>query len=465
MRIADAEHGKTGVRPFGIGELPGINRRLCGQRAVGRAAIVGCGHHDDDPVLRQCPERFVHRHGPGFKPVGGGAVGNLLGNVAGGAKRGAVDHRQPLPGPARRCPVTAAGGDFHRFRDGQPLTGLPQPHPHPEIIGLDRQRLLQGQPVATPVSNGEFLQDHRQREFRLHQRELPPDAGAGPIAERFIGMRVVRQFSLRQPAFDIELIGIVPGRRMPLQPRRIDVDRSILAQLPLAADHTVLKRPDREGRGGRPQPLGFLDDPFDDLQMRQMLVGRTGVTRQHPVHLGIGLREDKRRAQQFHQRKGQQAGRGFVTCNQEGQHLITDVEIVERLSRLRIAGRQHQVEQVLGVGRMGAPFGNDRIDQPVHRLDILVELPGRFGGKALLDRQPGNDVQSLPQRFAERQQERIKLGMLEAVEAVAEAGDGNAVQRQPGHVIGDQQLLAAVPGPFRHQLVANLQDQVIIAAH
>ena len=315
------------------------------------------------------------------------------------------------------------------------------------------------------VTDREALQDHRDGELRLDQCELPSDAGPRTIAERLVGMRVPRPLRLGQPAIDIELVRVGPDIGVAVQARAEDVDRPVLAHPPLAADHLILERGEAEGGRGRPQPLRFLDDPLDHLELGEMAEVGAGLAWQHPVHLGVGLREDVRVTQQQREREGEQAGGRLVAGDQKRQHLIADVEIVQALAGFRVNRRQHQVEQVVGAVGVRPPVGDDAVHQRVHLGDVGVELPLRILRQPVLDRQARDHVQRFAQRASQRLKEAVELVFLEAVEAVAEAGDRDRIERQPGHVIGDEDVLPFQPRPFGDQLVAHLQDQVEIALH
>ena len=132
---------------------------------------------------------------------------------------------------------------------------------------------------------------------------------------------------------------------------------------------------------------------------------------------------------------------------------------------LRVARGQHQVEQVVAVGRVRAAVGDDAVDQRVHLGDVGVERALRLLGEALLDRQPGDHVERFAERAAERLEKAVELVLLEAVERVAEPGERDAVERQPRHVVGDLDVGPRQPVPLGDQLVAHLQDHVVVAAH
>jgi hypothetical protein len=170
-------------------------------------------------------------------------------------------------------------------------------------------------------------------------------------------------------------------------------------------------------------------------------------------------------AEQQRESEGEQARGGLVAGDQEGQHLIADVEIVEAFSRLRIDRRDHQVQEIVRLDRVFAPFGDDVVDQLVHLGDVGVELALGLLGEPVLDRQAGDRVQRLAERASERFEEAVELLLFEAVEAVAEASDRNRVEGQPSHVVGDEDVVSFELRPFRDQLVADFQDQAEIALH
>ena len=118
--------------------------------------------------------------------------------------------------------------------------------PHREIVWLDRECFLDVQRIVAPVADREFLENHRHRKFRLDHRELPSDARPHAVAERFVGMGVPFRLRFRQPPVDIEIIGPVPGRRMPVERRSHDVDRAILAQPPFACNLDIFERCNRK---------------------------------------------------------------------------------------------------------------------------------------------------------------------------------------------------------------------------
>jgi hypothetical protein len=64
----------------------------------------------------------------------------------------------------------------------------PAPHLDPEPIRLDGERLLEGEPVAGVIGQGEALEDHPQDQGGFLQRELPADARPLAVAEGLVGV-------------------------------------------------------------------------------------------------------------------------------------------------------------------------------------------------------------------------------------------------------------------------------------
>ncbi|CUS44309.1 hypothetical protein MGWOODY_Smn1898 [hydrothermal vent metagenome] len=315
------------------------------------------------------------------------------------------------------------------------------------------------------IADRKFLEQHGEGELRLDHGELAADAGALAIAERLVGMGMPGGLSLGQPAVDVELFRIGPDAGIAVQAGREDVDRPILAHVPFAADHHVLERRDAEGGRRRPEAHRLLQDALDHLQLHDVGIVRTLVAGQDPIDLGIGLRQDVRMAQQQMLGKGEQPRCRLMPGDQEGEHLIADVDVVEALARFRIDRTQHEVEQVLPVVGMKAAFGDDAIDQRVHLGDVGLVLAHRLFGEALLDRQPSDHIERFTQRPTERLQEAVQFLLLEAVEAVAEACDRNRIEREAGHVVSDEHVSPRQARPFADKLVGHLEHHVEIAAH
>ena len=124
-----------------------------------------------------------------------------------------------------------------------------------------------------------------------------------------------------------------------------------------------------------------------------MFIGRARLAGQDTIDLGIGLRENGRCFQHFHERKGQQPRCRFMPCDKERQNLIANIDVVERLAGFGVGCGQHQVQQVTRIGRIRPAIRDDAVNEAIHRGNIGIELCGRFLGEFLLDRQACDHVQ------------------------------------------------------------------------
>ena len=114
---------------------------------------------------------------------------------------------------------------------------------------------------------------------------------------------------------------------------------------------------------------------------------------------------------------------------------------------------------------MGATFGDDRIDQRVHRRNGFCQPRLGLASKALLDWQPRRLVHAFDQRGGERFKEGIKLFLAERIEAIAEPRNRNAVEREPSHIIRHVHIFANPAFPFPDQRIGDFDHHVKIAAH
>ena len=113
-----------------------------------------------------------------------------------------------------------------------------------------------------------------------------------------------------------------------------------------------------------------------------------------------------------------------------------------------------------------AALGDDLVDQVVHERLVLVELPLRPDPQPGLHRQLPHAVLGLRQDADHGLDERVRGVAVEGVEAVAEAAERDRVERQPGHVRRDVDLLARVePRPLVHQLVGQIEHLGHVVAH
>ena len=321
------------------------------------------------------------------------------------------------------------------------------------------------------IDQPEALQDHAQHERRFGHGELPADAGALAVPERLEGM--ARHFGL---ALGREIVGVEdfglrsPDRLVAMEHRRQHRHEGALAQLVFPADRLVLVRVQAEGRRGRPQPERLLQDLADidelvDLLRRRLCIH---VAPEYAIHLLIGLLQHVRIVQQEVDGEGQHPARGLVTGNQEGVHLIADVDVVEPLARLLVLPAQHEAQQVGlgGVVRRDLPaLADDPVGDPVHEADIFLELLAGLALGDVLKRQAAH----LHHRL-ERAHQRFDIGMvvaaIERVEAVVEPTQADRVERECGHVPHDVDLLVGVqPFPLGHKLVGDIEHALVIGLH
>ena len=235
-----------------------------------------------------------------------------------------------------------------------------------------------------------------------------------------------------------------------------------------AADHGVLARLAREPGRGRPQAQGLVEDLPDVPQTVDLFEGGRRGGAEHLVDLGAGAGEDVRVVEQVVDREREQPRGRLVPGDEEGDALGPDVLIRQHLPGLLVDAGEHPPEQVGGVGSvpLRAALGDDLVDQVVHERLVLVELALRADPQAGLDGQLAHAVLRLLQHPDHRLDERVRGLAVEGVEPVAEPAQRDRVQRQPGHVRRDVDLLARVdPGPLVHQLVREVEHLGHVVAH
>ena len=129
---------------------------------------------------------------------------------------------------------------------------------------------------------------------------------------------------------------------------------------------------------------------------------------------------------------------------------------------------QHAAEQVPRAARVAGllPLPDDLVDHLVHQRLVGRELPGGAEPEPGLDlRGPGPGLRLL-QRADHGRDERVRGAPVEGVEPVAEAAQGDRVQRQAGHVGGDVDLVVGVePLPLQHQLAGHVQHHRVVVPH
>ena len=107
-----------------------------------------------------------------------------------------------------------------------------------------------------------------------------------------------------------------------------------------------------------------------------------------------------------------------------------------------------------------------RIDDVVHQLEVAVVLAARANHQLRLERQPARACTGLAERAHHRIDERVHLALVVAVEAIAEAGERDRVERQPRHAVGDVVIgVRAEALPLRDELIGDVDHVGPVAAH
>ncbi len=285
------------------------------------------------------------------------------------------------------------------------------------------------------------------------QRELPSDAGAFPVAEGLVEVAGAAVGLLRVEAGGVEQLGVVAPGGVAVEHRGEHGERLALVHGVTPADDGVLQGFHGEGGGGGPQPQALVEHLAQIVQPSDVLVCGVGVRVRPPqrVGLGAGRREHGRVLEQVVEGEGEGAAGGLVSGDQEGEHLVADVHVVERLAGVLVLGVQHQPEQVVGAVRAAvarrAAAAHDVVGEPVHGLDVDA-LAGL--GAPAEEVQPGYE-RVLPLGVVERGDHRgdegVRGGALEALEVMAEAAEADGVEGEPGHVLGHVDGGARVPVP------------------
>ena len=236
--------------------------------------------------------------------------------------------------------------------DPRTTSGL-QLHAHHQAFGLDGERFLDLELIARVVDQAEALQDQAQHQGRLGHGELPADAGALAVAERLVGVRRHLGLAVGREVLGIEHFGArSPNGLVAMQHRRQHGDEGAFAQLVFPADRLVLIGVESEGRRGRPQPQRLLQDLADIDELVDLLRRGLGVdvAAQHAVDFLVGLLDHVRIVQQEVDRERQHPARGLMARDQEGVHLVADVDVVQPLAAVAVDAAQHVAEKV-GLGR------------------------------------------------------------------------------------------------------------------
>ena len=157
-----------------------------------------------------------------------------------------------------------------------------------------------------------------------------------------------------------------------------------------------------------------------------------------------------------------------MTGDQEGDALRADVGVGQPFAGLAVDAGEHPAEQVGGVPglALGPPLGDEPVDQVVHERLVLLHLPLRPDLQPGLDRQLPRPCLGLGEGAHHGLHERMRCVAVEGVEPVPEPAQGDGVEGQAGHVVGDVHLVALVEAvPLVHQLVRDVDHPRHVVAH
>ena len=213
---------------------------------------------------------------------------------------------------------------------------------------------------------------------------------------------------------------------------------------------------------GRLQPQRLVEHPAHIAQLGDLLELRALLLAPHLVHFCSGAGEHLGVTRQEVQREGQCARGGFVTGDEEVDHLVADVGRVE-------VRRQHDLEQVVVVAR---PFstarGDDLVGDAVHIRGVATNLalvvvgdePGQEGAPE--NAEPVGTAQALDHVL----DERVHGFGPEAAEGVAGRAPTDGLQRHAGGVGRHIDGVRSGPSvPVRGQLCGHVEHHRVVAAH
>ena len=159
--------------------------------------------------------------------------------------------------------------------------------------------------------------------------------------------------------------------------------------------------------------------------------------------------------------------------DQEGVHLVADIDVVQALAALLVDAGQHEAQQV-GLGlpslleslcRDFPAFLDDAVGDAVHEADILLELLAALALGDVLQRQAAH----LHHRL-EGAHQRLDIGMvvaaIEGIEPVVEAAQADRVEGERGHVAHHVDLLVGVQTlPLGDELVGDVEHALVVGLH
>ncbi len=234
-----------------------------------------------------------------------------------------------------------------------------------------------------------------------------------------------------------------------------------------AREQRVVFGRDREPRGGRPQAQRLAQDLIEVAELRHLLEPR-GIGAEHAICLGLSLAEDFGMLEQEMDREAEQSAGRLVAGDQEREQLIADIGVVEMLPGHRVLGVEHEAQEIPRrlVFRHLAALGDQLLGDRVHETPVRLVLALCSQHQRGLNRQTPRPAAGFRQCPHHGFDERMHLVLIKRVEAVAEAGQRDGVEREPGHVVGDvDRRFRAEPLPLRQHLVGDIEHVLEIIPH
>ena len=140
---------------------------------VGRVAVVGRRTDYDESVFRQCIHVAVERALGNGEPASATVLGDFVGNPLGGPQIRSVQHEDRVPAAvvgddALRCSRLGCGigsGGSTRAGDHRRLAACAGSDGDGQILGLDREGVLDVELVVEGVDEVEALQDQSEQQL------------------------------------------------------------------------------------------------------------------------------------------------------------------------------------------------------------------------------------------------------------------------------------------------------------
>lgn len=290
----------------------------------------------------------------------------------------------------------------------------------------------------------EALQDERDVDQHLLLGERPSNAAPHAHAKRL--PRVRRQLVHVQHALRLELRRVLaPDGGVAVQAAEVDDDGVVGRDLVAATEHRVVLGAALDLADGPVEAERLLEAGVDVLELVEVL-DRDRVVAEHRVDLLLRFVELLRVFEEVVEEVGQRAARRLVARDQEGDHLVADVLVVELLARDGVGGVEHRVEQVVDARvRVGFALRDDVVAELVHRVDVVLHLlvgpQAEFG----LHLRPVGALAALEQDGGHLVGEGMHVLGVEVVEPVVEGAESNRVEGQ-----SVQRLLACVIIAVQH---------------